>query len=141
MQSIERELLSISKRYDEGRFFREGVSTAIVGKPNVGKSSLLNALLQKDRAIVTEMPGTTRDVIEDYLNINGLPLRIMDTAGIRETHDLAEIEGVRRSLKAIEGADIVLAVLDAGRPFDEADKEVIEKVKDKKTVIVLINPT
>jgi len=137
MQSIERELLSISKRYDEGRFFREGVSTAIVGKPNVGKSSLLNALLQKDRAIVTEMPGTTRDVIEDYLNINGLPLRIMDTAGIRETHDLAEIEGVRRSLKAIEGADIVLAVLDAGRPFDEADKEVIEKVKDKKTVIVI----
>ncbi len=137
MRSIGHELLSISKRYDEGRFFREGVSTAIVGKPNVGKSSLLNSLLQKDRAIVTEMPGTTRDVIEDYLNINGLPLRIMDTAGIRETHDLAEIEGVKRSLKAIEGADIVLAVLDASRPFDEADKEVIEKVKDKKTVIVI----
>ncbi|MEW6739301.1 MAG: tRNA uridine-5-carboxymethylaminomethyl(34) synthesis GTPase MnmE [Nitrospirota bacterium] len=137
MQSIGSELLSISKRYDEGRFFREGVSTAIVGKPNVGKSSLLNSLLQKDRAIVTEMPGTTRDVIEDYLNINGLPLRIMDTAGIRETHDLAEIEGVRRSLKAIEGADIVLAVLDAGRPFDEADKEVIDKVKDKRAVIVI----
>lgn len=137
MQAIGHELLSISKRYDEGRFFREGVSTAIVGKPNVGKSSLLNSLLQKDRAIVTEIPGTTRDVIEDYLNINGLPLRIMDTAGIRETHDLAEIEGVRRSLKAIEGADIVLAVFDANRPFDEADKEVIERVKDKKTVIVI----
>lgn len=137
MQVIGHELLGISKRYDEGRFFREGVYTAIVGKPNVGKSSLLNALLQKDRAIVTEIPGTTRDVIEDYLNINGLPLRIMDTAGIRETHDLAEIEGVRRSLKAIEGADIVLAVLDAGRPFDEADKEVIDKVKDKKTVVVI----
>lgn len=137
MRSIGRELLSISKRYNEGRFFREGVSTAIVGKPNVGKSSLLNSLLQKDRAIVTEMPGTTRDVIEDYLNINGLPLRIMDTAGIRKTHDLAEIEGVRRSLKAIADADIVLAVLDAGRPFDEADKEVIDKVKDKRAVIVI----
>jgi tRNA modification GTPase len=137
MQSIGRELLILSKRYDEGRFFREGVSTAIVGKPNVGKSSLLNSLLQKDRAIVTEMPGTTRDVIEDYLNINGLPLRIMDTAGIRETHDLAEMEGVRRSLKAIEDADIVLAVLDASRPFDEADKEVIDKVKDKRAVIVI----
>lgn len=137
MRSIECELQSISKRYDEGRFFREGVSTAIVGKPNVGKSSLLNAILQKDRAIVTEMPGTTRDVIEDYLNINGLPLRIMDTAGIRETHDLAETEGVRRSLKAIEGADIVLAVLDVSRPFDEADKEVIDRIKDKKAVIVI----
>lgn len=137
MRSIGRELLSISKRYNEGRFFREGVSTAIVGKPNVGKSSLLNSLLQKNRAIVTEMPGTTRDVIEDYLNINGLPLRIMDTAGIRKTHDLAEIEGVRRSLKAIADADIVLAVLDAGRPFDEADKEVIDKVKDKRAVIVI----
>jgi tRNA modification GTPase len=137
MQTVGQELLALSKGYDEGRFFREGVSTAIVGKPNVGKSSLLNALLQKDRAIVTEIPGTTRDVIEDYLNINGLPLRIMDTAGIRETHDLAETEGVRRSLKAIEGADIVLAVLDAGRPFDEADKEVIDRVKNKRAVIVI----
>lgn len=137
MQKIEQELLNLSKGYDEGRFFREGVLTAIVGKPNVGKSSLLNALLQKDRAIVTEVPGTTRDIIEDYLNINGLPLRIMDTAGIRETHDLAEIEGVKRSLRAIEGADIVIAVLDASRPIDEADMELMEKVKDKKTVIVV----
>lgn len=137
MQKIEQGLLYLSKGYDEGRFFREGVSTAIVGKPNVGKSSLLNALLQKDRAIVTEIPGTTRDIIEDYLNINGLPLRIMDTAGIRETHDLAEIEGVKRSLRAIEGADIVIAVLDAGRLMDEADEELIERVKDKKTVVVI----
>ena len=131
------ELTALSQRYDEGRFFRDGVSTAIVGKPNVGKSSLLNILLQKDKAIVTETPGTTRDIIEDYLNIQGLPLKIMDTAGIRETHDLAEMEGVKRSLKAIEGADIVIAVLDAGRPFDEADKEVIDRVKDKRAVIVI----
>ena len=137
MREIETGLAELSRGYDEGRFFREGACLAIVGKPNVGKSSLLNALLQKDRAIVTDMPGTTRDVIEDFLNVSGLPLRVMDTAGIRESHDLAEIEGVKRSLKAIEGADIVLAVLDAGRPFDDADKEVLGRLKDKKTVIVI----
>lgn len=137
MQTLKEELMMLAQSYDYGRLFREGVSAAIVGKPNVGKSSLLNALLQKDRAIVTEMPGTTRDVIEDCLNINGLPLIIMDTAGIRETHDLAEMEGVRRSLKAIDSADIVLAVMDASRPFEEADKEIIDKVKDKKTVVII----
>lgn len=145
ISAISEDLTALSRGYDEGRFFREGVSTAIVGKPNVGKSSLLNALLQKDRAIVTEMPGTTRDVIEDYLNIKGLPLKIMDTAGIRETHDLAEMEGVKRSLRAIEGADIVIAVFDGSRPLDEADMELIETVKDKKTIFVanksdILNP-
>jgi len=137
MREIEAGLTELSRGYDEGRFFREGASLAIVGKPNVGKSSLLNALLQKDRAIVTDMPGTTRDVIEDFLNVSGLPLRVMDTAGIRESHDLAEIEGVKRSLKAIEGADIVLAVLDAGRPFDEADREIIDRVSGRKTIVVI----
>ncbi len=132
-----KELSALSKGYDEGRFFREGVAAVIAGKPNVGKSSLLNALLQRDRAIVTEIPGTTRDVIEDYLNINGLPLRIMDTAGIRESHDLAEIEGVKRSLKAIDGADIVVAVLDASRPLDDADRELMRNVKDKRTLFVI----
>ncbi|NTU43626.1 MAG: GTP-binding protein, partial [Nitrospirales bacterium] len=134
--AIGKELSVLSRGYDEGRLFREGVSAAIVGKPNVGKSSLLNSLIQKDRAIVTAIPGTTRDVIEEHLNISGLPLRIMDTAGIRETHDLAETEGVRRSLKAIEGADLVIAVFDAARPLDDADREIIEKVKAKRTVFV-----
>jgi tRNA modification GTPase len=110
---------------------------AIVGKPNVGKSSLMNALLKKDRAIVTELPGTTRDVIEEGLNIGGMPVRIMDTAGIREAHDLAEIEGVKRSLAAIEGADIVLAVFDGSSPADNADTEVLERTKDKKTICVI----
>lgn len=137
MSRICSELLNLSRGYGEARFFREGVATAIVGKPNVGKSSLLNALLQRDRAIVTESPGTTRDVIEEYLNIHGLPIRVMDTAGIRETHDLAEIEGVKRSLRAIADADIVLAVLDASRPLDGADRELVDKVKHKKTVFVL----
>jgi len=137
MKGIGRELQALLKTYDEARFFREGLSTAIVGKPNVGKSSLLNALLKKDRAIVTEIPGTTRDVIEEYLNIKGLPLRIMDTAGIRAVEDIAEKEGVRRSLQSIENADLVLAVFDASKPLGEEDFEVIQKVKDRNTVFVL----
>jgi tRNA modification GTPase len=128
---------TLSREYDEGRYFREGVATAIVGKPNVGKSSLLNLLLQRDRAIVTETPGTTRDVIEDSLNMRGLPLRVMDTAGIREAHDLAEREGVRRSLKAIEEADLVIAVLDSSRPVDEADRELVTRLAGKRTVYAL----
>jgi tRNA modification GTPase len=138
MKAIDEELSLLSDGYEAGRYFRDGVATAIVGKPNVGKSSLLNALLEKDRAIVTEMPGTTRDVIEDTLNIDGLPLRIMDTAGIRETHNLAEAEGIKRSLKALEGADIVIAVLDSSMPVDRADDELLRAVADKRT-IVLIN--
>jgi tRNA modification GTPase len=134
---IIRDLEKLLKTYDEAKFFREGMATAIVGKPNVGKSSLLNALLKKDRAIVTEMPGTTRDVIEEYLNIKGLPLRIMDTAGIRDVTDSAEREGVKRSLRSIVHADLVVAVFDASEPLSEEDFEVIQKVKDKNAVFVL----
>ena len=137
MRAIGKELLHLSAGYEAGRFFRDGVATAIVGKPNVGKSSLLNTLLEKDRAIVTEMPGTTRDVIEDTLNIEGLPLRIMDTAGIRETHNLAEAEGVKRSLKAIEGADIVIAVLDSSMPVDKSDEELLRAVAYKRTIFLV----
>lgn len=131
------ELTQLSSGYEAGKFFRDGVATAIVGKPNVGKSSLMNALLEKDRAIVTEMPGTTRDIIEDTLNIKGLPMRIMDTAGIRETHNLAETEGIKRSLKAIEGSDIVIAVLDSSMPLDEADEELLAAVAHKRTIVLL----
>jgi tRNA modification GTPase len=137
MKGISRELQLLLKTYDEARFFREGLSTAIVGKPNVGKSSLLNALLKKDRAIVTEIPGTTRDVIEEYLNIKGLPLRIMDTAGIRAVEDVAEKEGVKRSLQSIENADLVLAIFDASEPLAHEDFDVMQKVKGRNTVIVL----
>jgi tRNA modification GTPase len=137
MDVIAGELAALSKGFDEGRLFREGVATAIAGKPNVGKSSLLNALLERDRAIVTDMPGTTRDIVEDYFTINGLPLRIMDTAGIRDTHNRAEMEGVRRSMQAIEGADMVIAVLDASRPVDDADREVLDRVRNKKALVVI----
>jgi len=137
MKDVGRELQVLLKTYDEARFFREGLLTAIVGRPNVGKSSLLNALLKRDRAIVTEVPGTTRDVIEEYLNINGLPLRIMDTAGIRDVVDIAEREGVKRSLRSIENADIVIAIFDRSEPFKHEDFEVLEKVKNKNTIFVL----
>jgi tRNA modification GTPase len=137
MQDILERLSALSRSFDEGRLFRDGAVMAIVGKPNVGKSSLLNTLLNKDRAIVTDLPGTTRDIIEEGLNIDGIPVRIMDTAGIREAHDLAEAEGVKRSLAAIKGADIILAVYDASRMLDQADRQVIEKVKNKKTITVI----
>src|SRR5512135_1756205 len=116
MGDIARELRMLLKTYEEGRFFREGLATTIVGRPNVGKSSLLNMLLKRERAIVTEVPGTTRDVIEEYLNINGLPLRLMDTAGIRNVEDIAEKEGVKRSLESIETADLVIAIFDQSEP-------------------------
>jgi len=138
MKDVGRDIETLLKTYDEAKFFREGLSTAIVGRPNVGKSSLLNALLQKDRAIVTDIPGTTRDVIEEYLNIKGLPLRIMDTAGIRDVKDIVEKEGVRRSLRSIENADLVIAIFDQSEPLRDEDFEVMEKIKNK-TVIAVLN--
>ncbi|HMK49677.1 MAG TPA: tRNA uridine-5-carboxymethylaminomethyl(34) synthesis GTPase MnmE [Thermodesulfovibrionales bacterium] len=137
MDLVRDNLSGLLKTYDEARFFREGLQTAIVGRPNVGKSSLLNALLQKDRAIVTEIPGTTRDILEEHLNIKGLPLRIMDTAGIRQVQDIAEKEGVRRSLQSIENADIVLAIFDGSEPLREEDFEVLRKVMNKPAIYVL----
>lgn len=137
MEEIDKELQILLKTYDEAKFFREGLLTAIVGRPNVGKSSLLNAILKKDRAIVTEFPGTTRDIIEEYLNIKGLPLRIMDTAGIRAVQDIAEKEGVKRSLQSIKDADLVIAIFDSSEPLKDEDFEVIQKVKDKNTIFVL----
>lgn len=140
LTSIIDKLERLSKTYEEGRFLREGVNVAIVGKPNVGKSSLLNALLERDRAIVTEFPGTTRDVIEELLNIKGLLVRVMDTAGIREAHEMAEREGVRRSLQAIDDSDLVIVVIDGSRPLSDEDLYIIEKVREKgKRFIVGIN--
>jgi len=123
--------------FEEGRFYREGLSVAIVGRPNVGKSSLLNALLQRDRAIVTDTPGTTRDTIEEYLNISGVPVRVIDTAGIRESHDLPEQEGVRRSLRAIENADLVIAVFDGSEAMTDEDAQVIGQVQGRKAIAVI----
>ncbi len=128
---------ALADSFESGRFLKEGFNVCIIGKPNVGKSSLLNALTGKERAIVTEVEGTTRDIIEGLYDIQGLPVRYFDTAGIRESHDAVEAIGVDRSLSAIEKADLVLFTVDGSVPADERDNKVYEKIKDKKTVLVL----
>jgi len=121
----------------EGMVLREGVTAAIVGRPNVGKSSLLNALLQTDRAIVTPIPGTTRDVLEETLNIRGVPVRLLDTAGVRPTDDPVEQEGVRRSEAAMEQAELLLIVLDGSVSLADEDRKILTQRSAKKRVIVL----
>lgn len=122
--------------YKEGRVLREGVSVLIAGKPNAGKSSLLNTLLQEKRAIVTSVPGTTRDIIEEVVNIKGLPVKMLDTAGIRSTEDEVELEGVKLALEKIALADLVLLVLDASRPFDEEDALILDAVNASNVIVV-----
>ncbi|PHV70618.1 tRNA uridine-5-carboxymethylaminomethyl(34) synthesis GTPase MnmE [Sporanaerobium hydrogeniformans] len=121
---------------DTGKMIREGVKTAIVGRPNVGKSSLLNALLEENKAIVTDIPGTTRDIVEAYLNIDGIPFLLLDTAGIRETEDVVEKIGVEKSKSSIEAADIVLMLIDSHSGITDKDIEILEQVRGKKIIYV-----
>jgi len=123
--------------FEEGKIFREGISCAIIGKTNVGKSSLLNVLLKEERAIVTPIPGTTRDVIEEVLNICGIPVRLMDTAGLRKAMDSIEQEGVRRAKERVSDSDFVLLMIDGSRPLDADDMEIFEEIKEKKKVVAL----
>ena len=120
-----------------GRILKDGLKTVIVGKPNVGKSSLMNALSESDRAIVTNVPGTTRDVIEEYINLGGIPLRIVDTAGIRETDDIVEKIGVEKSQEWIEQADLILFLLDVSREISEEDEDIFRLIEGKKALIIL----
>jgi len=123
--------------YEEGKIFREGISCAIVGKTNVGKSSLLNVLLKEERAIVTPIPGTTRDVIEEVLNIYGIPVRLMDTAGLRNPADSIEQEGVKRAKERVADSDFVLLMLDGSRALDADDLEIFGEIKGKKGVVIV----
>jgi tRNA modification GTPase len=123
--------------YEEGRVFREGITCAITGKTNVGKSSLLNVLLKQERAIVTPIPGTTRDVIEEVLNIHGIPVRLMDTAGLRKAKDFIEQEGVRKAKERVADADLILLILDGNRDLDEDDLEIILEIKEKRKVVII----
>ena len=132
--------VSLLATADSGKIIRDGIRTAIAGKPNVGKSSLLNALSRSNRAIVTDIAGTTRDVIEEYINLDGVPLVLADTAGIHETTDTVEKIGVEKSREAIENADLVIVILDGSRPLDEDDISVIRETEGKNRVI-LINKT
>jgi tRNA modification GTPase len=123
--------------YEEGKIFREGISCAIIGKTNVGKSSLLNVLLKEERAIVTPIPGTTRDVIEEVVNIFGIPVRLMDTAGLRKAMDSIEQEGVKRARERVADSDFVLLILDGSRPLDADDTEIFQEIKGKKKVVAI----
>jgi tRNA modification GTPase len=127
---------NLLKESSKNQMIREGVKTVIIGKPNVGKSSLLNALLNEEKAIVTEVAGTTRDLVEAYININGITLNLIDTAGIRETDDIVEKIGVNRSIKALNDAVLVLLVLDQSKALTKEDKELLELTKDKKRLII-----
>ena len=122
---------------DEGKILREGLSTVIVGKPNVGKSSLLNALVKEKRAIVTDVPGTTRDAIEEYISIEGIPVKIVDTAGIRETEDIVEKIGVQTSKQKIDEADLVILILDSSMSLTHEDREIIKYIHNKKYIVLL----
>ena len=130
-------LTNLLKTARRGKILREGISTAIIGRPNVGKSSLLNNLLREEKAIVTDIEGTTRDVIEEYVNINGVPLKLVDTAGIRETEDIVERIGVERSRKALKEADLVLLVLNASEPLTDQDRQLLEISQDSNRIILL----
>ena len=138
LRSAAKELYQILNTYGQGRILRQGVTTAIVGKPNVGKSSLLNALAGFERAIVTDIPGTTRDTVEESVMVGSTRLRLIDTAGIRETDDAVEALGVERSKKAVEGADLTIFVCDGSQPLDEEDRQIIDLCLDIPA-IALIN--
>lgn len=139
LENVYAEADRLISSYDKGKKIKEGIKTVIAGKPNVGKSTLLNSLLKEERAIVTHIPGTTRDVIEEIINIKGIPLVLTDTAGIRKTEDIVENIGVEKSKKFIENADLVLLVLDASRELENEDREVIEEIQNhnKKTIVLL----
>ena len=140
LEKVYEEANRLIDSYDTGKKIKEGIKTVIVGKPNVGKSTLLNALLHEERAIVTHVAGTTRDVIEEIINIKGVPLVLVDTAGIRKTNDIVENIGVEKSKQFIGKADLVLLVLDASKELENEDIEVINQIKEnKKKVIVLLN--
>ncbi|HOA97659.1 MAG TPA: tRNA uridine-5-carboxymethylaminomethyl(34) synthesis GTPase MnmE [Acetivibrio saccincola] len=138
IKDIKENLKKITDNFERGRILREGIDAVIVGRPNVGKSSLLNELTGKNRAIVTDIPGTTRDIIEEYININDIPVRIVDTAGIRDTEDAVEIIGVEKTHKALEEAELVIMMVDAEKGFTPEDSAILEKVANKK-LIILIN--
>lgn len=136
-QEVQGQIDGLLQTAQQGKILREGLSTAIIGRPNVGKSSLLNYLLDEEKAIVTEIAGTTRDVIEEYVNVRGVPLKLVDTAGIRETEDIVEKIGVERSKKALNEADLILLVLNQSEPLADADRQLLRATQGSKRIILL----
>ncbi|TPR41797.1 tRNA uridine-5-carboxymethylaminomethyl(34) synthesis GTPase MnmE [Apilactobacillus micheneri] len=136
-KDIKEKIIKLLKTSKQGQVLRDGLATSIVGRPNVGKSSILNHLLHQDKAIVTDVPGTTRDVLEEYVNVRGVPLKLVDTAGIRKTEDKVEKIGVDRSRKAIQSSDLVLLVLNSSEALSDEDKKLIELTDDAKRIVIL----
>lgn len=134
---IQQRIQALLKTAKQGKVLREGLATAIIGRPNVGKSSLLNTLLHEDKAIVTNVAGTTRDVIEEYVNVNGVPLKLIDTAGIRKTNDQVEKIGVERSKQALDAADLILLLIDSSAPLTTEDQELLAATKDRQRIVIL----
>ena len=137
LEEVKIELEKLEKSFENGKILRDGVKTVIIGKPNTGKSSLLNLLLKEERAIVSEIEGTTRDTIEEYISINGIPIKIIDTAGIRNTSDMIEEIGVKKAIDLTQEADLIIAIFDNSKKLDEEDKKIIGLIKNKKAIILL----
>ena len=137
LDSVQTKLENLEKSFDNGKLIKEGIKTAIIGKPNAGKSSLLNYILKEDRAIVTEYEGTTRDTIEEFVNINGIPLKLIDTAGIRKAKDEVEKIGISKSKEIAEESDLIIAIFDGSKELTQEDFEIIDIIKNKKVIILL----
>lgn len=137
LEQVGKDLEVLEKSFDNGKLLKEGIKTAIIGKPNAGKSSLLNALLKEERAIVTEYEGTTRDTIEEFVTIQGIPLKLIDTAGIRNAKDEVEKIGIAKSREIADSADLIIAIFDSSKALTVEDKEILDLIKGKKSIILL----
>lgn len=137
LTSVKEKLEKLEKSFDNGKLIKEGIKTAIIGKPNAGKSSLLNAILKEDRAIVTEYEGTTRDTIEEFVNIEGIPLKLIDTAGIRNAKDEVEKIGIAKSREIAKEADLIIAIFDSTKELSSEDLEILNLTKGKKSIVIL----